>query len=56
MVTRSPKYAHTDPIFVNIDILNLSSFLKFKNCKFIHRDFYKNKNFNLKPRSLAHGF
>ena len=29
MLTRSPRYAHTDYIFVNIDILMLGSILKF---------------------------
>ena len=54
MLTKSLRYAHTDPIFVNIDVLKLSSILKFEFCKFIHRDFYRRKTFNLTPRSLAH--
>ena len=54
LLSRSPRSVHTDPIIVNNDILKLNSILKFKICKFIHRDFYRNKIFSLTPRSLAH--
>ena len=53
---RSPRYAHTDHIFVNNDILMLSSILNFEICKFTHRDFYKNKIINLTPRSSDHSY
>ena len=54
MLTRSPSYAHTNPIFVSNDFLKLNSILKFEICKFIHRDFYNSKVFSLtSPRSLA---
>ena len=54
---RSPRYFHTDLIFVNIDILKLSSFLKFEISMFIHRVFFtKYHIFNLTPRSLAHSY
>ena len=53
MLTKSLRYAHTDPIFMNKDILKLSSIQKFEICKYIHRDFYKKMFFNLTPRSLA---
>ena len=56
MPARSPRYAHTNPIFVNNDILKLNSILKFEFYKFVHRDFYLNKIFNLTPRSLAHSY
>ena len=56
MLTRSPRYAHADPILVNKYILMLSGILEFEICKFIHRDFYKNKIFNLAPGPLAHSY
>ena len=56
MLTKSPRYAHTDPIFVNKDILKLSSILKFEFCKFIHSDLYKNIIFNLTPRPLVNSY
>ena len=56
MLTRSPGYAHTDPIYVSNNFLKLKSILKFEICKFFHRDFNKNKIFNLTPRSLAHSY
>ena len=38
------------------DILKLSSILKLEICKFIKRDSYMNKTFNMIPRSLAHSY
>ena len=45
ILTRSPRYAYEDPIFVNNDNLKLNSILKLENCKFIHRNFYREQNF-----------
>ena len=56
MLTRSPRYGHTDRIFVNNDVLKLSSIFKFEICKFIHCDFYKNKIFHLTPRFFDQSF
>ena len=56
VVTVSLTYAHTDRVFVNNGNLKLKSILKFDICKFIHRDFYKNKIFNLTPRSFTHSY
>ena len=54
MLSKSPRYAHTDSFFVNNYILKLTSLLEFENCKFIHRDFHKKFFFILTHRSLAH--
>ena len=56
MLMRSPRYAHTDPLFGNNDILKLSNIFKFEFCKFIPLDFHKNKIFKLTPKSLAHSY
>ena len=56
MLTRSPRYAHTDPIFKENEILKLNTILKFEMCKFIHRDLYGNNFFDLIPRSLVHSY
>ena len=56
MLTRSPRYAHTDPIFKEIETLELNTILKFQMCKLIHRDLYGNNFFDLIPRSLVHSY
>ena len=56
ILTRSPRYGHTNPIFANNYILNSSRNIIFYICKFIQYDFCKNKIFNCIPRSLAHSY
>ena len=34
MLTRSPRYVNTDPIFVNNDLFKTNNTLKFEVCKF----------------------
>ena len=56
MLTRSQRYAHTDPLFIKNDFLKLNDILNFEMCKFIHRDLYTNNIFQLTPRSVIHPY
>lgn len=56
LLTKSPKYSHTDPIFERNYFLKLDSILKLEMCKFIHRDFFVNKFFDLIQRSVIHSY
>ena len=56
ILTKSQKYAHTDPLFEDKEILKLSTILRFEMCKFIHRDLHCNNIFDLASVSSVHSY
>jgi len=56
ILTKSQKYAHTDPLFKDNEILKLSIILRLEMCKFIHRDLHCNNIFDLAPVSSVHSY
>ena len=54
VISKSLKYAHTEPIFKNLKILKLEHITKLEMCKFISQDLNNFNNFSFRPRSTVH--
>ena len=56
LISKSPKYSHTDPIFKSVNLLKLEDVVKLEMCKFISVDIKNFDNFGFTPRSVIHGY
>ena len=56
LITKSPKYSHTDPIFKSTRLLKLEDVVHLEMCKFISVDISTFNNFGFTPRSVIHSY
>ena len=54
IITKSPPFAHSPPLFRRSNILTLVNVHRHEICKFIHNDLHSNNRFEFRARNSVH--